>query len=197
MWNAALSVDSSLETLSQFVQPQRNLTYLSLVDRVKMLQSRAQDLTRLEHSVCNQTYNSTFLSDWGNVLIVSNATTSSRVTSINLHLAGSPSALAVCPADSSCWLNSSSLDSRYCPMEYVHVNEGPILLQNATGAYCLATCPEGHACLNQGSILQVREVIDYCLAETIEPHCKVYINPSLLLAVLICNLLKTICLSQP
>ena len=199
-WNLTLPMISSLEVPLKIVDRKRNLTYSCVVDKVKVLQSHIEDLTRFEGTTCNQIFNSTLLSSWGNVLVVSNvsgAAVPSSFRSFDLHLTHLPSLITVCPATPNCLPSTPqnlAIDYYGCPVGPVELSEGSILLRNRTGTYCIASCPTGQACLNQGSVLQASETVDYCLAEAIEPLCKVYISPSLLFAVLVCNFIKVVCL---
>lgn len=57
------------------------------------------------------------------------------------------------------------------------------------------TCPTQHVCKSyQGAIITPNDPVEYCLAQAKSPHCKVFINSFLLLAILICNAIKLGCL---
>ena len=178
VWNADLSLNSSwAQTLPDLV-PKNNLSTIAIRNKVSMLQSRAHTLSRLESAACNNTYGSILLSDWRNVLIVSNSIgfpDSSDVASINIHLTD-PSPI-----------------NDFCE-SYRFPYEPPIVYNNETGTQCGAPCPKDTICLSVGPLLYSDEKIDYCLAEVAESHCKLYFSTSLLFVVLLCNAVKLFCL---
>ena len=136
--------------------------------RVERLQN-STSLIRLENDACLAAYNKTIISSWGDVLVIS--TRSSSNNSL-LWAVGPP------------W-GPETGDLGFCT-SFAHENYGECL---RNGSPSPNTWTEEDP-LNPN----VRGKVFYCMAEKALQHCRIRLSVSFMIAVIVCNGIKVICM---
>lgn len=175
------------------------------------MQLNASNLMRLENSACIEAYSNQLISTWRNVLLVSNSThVDSVYASIQVPIqvplrAFSSNIFSAPDEDNLSWLCASSgLEDYYlCRTQYSPAGEQILNVAPDKWSFNSTSCNHYGAkgqesCLSHSLCLpEVQEwtiTIDHCLAEPIQEYCRLHLNTSVLLIVILCNLIKGICL---
>ena len=136
------------------------------------LQLKAQNgtLERLENKECLQAYGISKLeSTWSNVLVVTNITLQNTYIAAVSHTANQDDISWVCP-------NGNPCDVRGLAGNMSTWQLGGFRTDAADDAPT------------------INPTVEYCLATPFPPQCKVKASPPLLLAVIVCNIIKLACL---
>ena len=136
------------------------------------LQSNLSSLTRLENAECIRTYGTDFITNFLNVLLVTNGS----YTLAGSILAGYEYHPAPTRSDSSV-NNILKLDWICNGLSNCDVPNQ--ISQASTWSYNLKNKESTH--------------VSYCLAQPVHPKCTVEILPQVLIIVIVCNILKAIC----
>lgn len=136
------------------------------------LQSNISSLTRLENAECIRTYGTDFITNFLNVLLVTNGShiqAGSILAGYEYH-----------PAPAS----SHSGGDGILDLDWICNGLGPCDIPNqisqaSTWSYTLVNKDPTR--------------ISYCLAQPVQPQCTVEILPQVLVIVIVCNILKGIC----
>ncbi|MCJ1398987.1 hypothetical protein MMC11_002189 [Xylographa trunciseda] len=167
------------------------------VKSIDVLQSQISGLTTLQVSDCIQACNTTLGSDWGNVLLVTNSTLendtlydvfiSSYVEdSLEVGLCGLESAvdLSLLSSGDGDDLFSLQLSCDTANLSAISVQSPYSTCSNNSTQPHTIKCPE---------IMRIDVPIQYCL---IQPRsgCKLIAIPSILITVVVCNIVKFMCL---
>ena len=157
-------------------------------DVVTQMQTNSSGgLHRLEVAQCVDTYNHEFISDWSNVVLVSDA-----VARVDLshdpheHLNGS-AVLQVLTIDQSGVAESPSW---FCNLGVADNYLGDSGQSNCTTSGIISSGEWNLAIAANAN--DSNAIVLYCLAEKIEPQCRVTFNVLMLFICVICNALKLI-----
>lgn len=160
---------------------------------ITSLQDRASDLERLGNAECIQAYGtSTLVSNWLNVLVVTNSTQRDGLLTFDYHdSTSSYDEDWICnrqDSSSSCDTESMTSNADNWTINTYYVLDTVIdyfYPGNAIGNYTTSA-----TVFTTGPAAGVR----YCLAEKFMPHCSVSVSTPLLSIVIVCNVLKVCCM---
>lgn len=174
-WNHSIT-PTEYSQLSQQVSPTHIETQYPLgvpnYNMISKLQHNATgDLQRLDIPTCIRSYNHEFVSDWRNVLLVSNATNMTNYQNAQDQDAVVALVINNTGIERPNWFCAWELDSGDCSAEN-------IIKMNTWYISAISESKVEHA------------FVKYCLAESIEAHCKVTFNVYMLLISVICNAAK-------
>ncbi|KAK5683807.1 hypothetical protein LTS10_003670 [Elasticomyces elasticus] len=158
------------------------------VSRLTQMQDRASHLVRLENKACLEAYGtSMYQTDWRNVLVVTslNSTNSSLIGVYSHTAAAEYFDLAwLCGNITGCGINSLLAASESWTISNV---PGSPQSDDSSNSYNLV---DG----SDDTTITYDALIKYCLAETFPARCAVHISSRLLIAVIVCNVLKIACM---
>ena len=142
-------------------------------------QSNKTSFGRLENKECVKTYSTPALSAYADLLLMtnySNATNSYLMSETGVC----PTILGRSNDCSSNWMCSIPMEN-YCNMS--DLNKHP-------QSWSMGVIPAYES--NE----DIPVSIDYCLAQKVEEHCKLQFSLAIMLIVILCNLVKTICIGM-
>jgi hypothetical protein len=164
---------------------------------IERLQATATNLTRLSSEDCLNAYaKSMYETNWRNVLVVTSLpSTNSSLINVYDHLAAGSLSDLVWACDG----NAQDVDHpKYgvCSSSALHPTNAGWIISD------LSSCPEpfrstlGYNILDGSDSCQdnIQAPIEYCLAQEFQPHCTVSISTTLLIVVIVCNVIKILCL---
>lgn len=163
--------------------------YEGALDTITSLQDRTSDLERLENAECIQTYGtSTLVSNWLNVLVVTNSTQPGGLLTLDFH-----TSTASYDED---WICNTQDPIRSCDTKSMISNADDwtintyVLDSFVDNVYIGNHTWKNYTVNTRGPEAGVR----YCLAEKFMPHCAVAVSTPLLSIVIICNVFKVCCM---
>ena len=165
------------------------------IGQLHQIQQNVGNLTRLNNEQCLQAYaTSMYETDWRNVLVVTSANSSSLL-SINSLLAIYPHTAAATESDIG-WPCYGAPEDEGCNVKSLLADPGSWAIQN------IGTCPDDvYESSNGTKYLSPTDgcdkpsaPVEYCLAEPFEPRCAIHVSTALLSVVIVCNIIKVICL---
>jgi hypothetical protein len=161
--------------------------------QLERLQTNIDHLTRVENKDCIRAYGTNFLqSDWKNVLIVSDANVTGPLIIGYYHRADllSNDLGWICGkqlGDNLTTCDTQMMLSHPTNWTITDIEMNQLQMYIGYGRNMVGDDPEGP---------YFEASVKYCLAETAEQHCTVQISMPLLGVVLLCNLIKVLCLSS-
>lgn len=171
---AAVDKDSVLPVIGHNVQGSSIHEFLPIANVSEIasaLQSNRSSLKRLENAECIRTYGTEFVTNFLNVLLVTNGShsqTDSILAGYEYH-----------PAPTSSGDSTSDILNLDWICNGLDCNIRTKISQASTWDYTLNNTE--------------RTRVSYCLAQPVQPQCTVEILPQVLIIVIVCNVLKAIC----
>lgn len=167
--------------------------YEGALNTITSLQNRTSDLERLINAECIQTYGtSTLVSNWLNVLVVTNSTQPDGLLTFDFHastasydenwICNSQDPVRSC--DTKSMISNAdnwTINTYYVLESFVeYIHKGNRFINYTANATEFTTGPEAG--------------VRYCLAEKFMPHCSVSVSTPLLSIVIVCNVFKVCCM---
>lgn len=141
----------------------------ALRSSLNWLQENLSSLTKLDNAACINAYGNDYVSSYGDLLLVSS--TKNANNSVLTWDSSSPpdiSSETVVTSDTYDWICYGDLDS--------------------------APCDPDKAAAKADEWVVQRQPIDYCLSRKNEEHCRLQFSVIIMVVVILCNLVKTICM---
>lgn len=176
-WNHSIGA-TWYDEQPQQVTPSGSVTYQHSsemtpnYDMISKLQNNGTiNLKRLDIAECVRKYNHEFVSDWRNVLLISNATNGTNAWNTQDQDAVVAVVTDNIGIEHPYWFCAWETDDATCT---------PQLIIDS-GLWSIVI---------HGDVIDPPTIVKYCLAESIEPHCKVTFNVFMLVISVMCNAAK-------
>ncbi|KAK4554985.1 hypothetical protein LTR86_007751 [Recurvomyces mirabilis] len=186
-WSTYTATSVRLFETPQLIQTQKN------VDK----------LIRLDPATCLKVYGSSmYETQWRNLLVITSlSSTNSSLLNVYTHQVGDID-------NDIAWVCHGDIHNNDSP---THTGCSPGFLRAADGSWSIPSVPacpinypgggwqnvfNGSAVCEDENRRQIKydAPVEYCLAEPFQPHCTVGISTDLLMTVVVCNVLKIICM---